>query len=163
MYITANHVDVAGLIPAGAGNIHPLANLVAGMRAHPRGCGEHPRKKCREGNTQGSSPRVRGTCPMPKSNLRSSGLIPAGAGNIRTAKQTARSARAHPRGCGEHLASLRRLRVWRGSSPRVRGTWQLLRSTASNPGLIPAGAGNIVLSRLLSIGTGAHPRGCGEH
>ena len=30
-------------------------------------------------------------------------------------------------------------------------------------GLIPAGAGNIVLFRLPSIGIGAHPRGCGEH
>ena len=30
-----------GLIPAGAGNIHRLFNIVCRKRAHPRGCGEH--------------------------------------------------------------------------------------------------------------------------
>ena len=52
--------------------------------------------------------------------------------------------------------------MW-GSSPRVRGTLGDTAMAGEAQGLIPAGAGNIVLYRLIELNAGAHPRGCGEH
>ena len=90
------------------------------------------------------------------------GLIPAGAGNIVDATSLVRLLWAHPRGCGEHRG--RHLcRVSRGSSPRVRGTYENVRQEIMKYGLIPAGAGNIRLRSIISDAAGAHPRGCGEH
>ena len=92
-----------------------------------------------------------------------SGLIPAGAGNIFSGSSGERVARAHPRGCGEHLSFLRVIVIRRGSSPRVRGTLPPINIHHRPPGLIPAGAGNIDLLFHWHAGFWAHPRGCGEH
>ena len=89
----------------------------------------------------------------------------------------------HPRVCGEHFVptimgsvSLGSSRVcgehrtltdengepW-GSSPRMRGTHQIRDVSADIHGIIPAYAGNTMLTRPGHTQLGDHPRVCGEH
>ena len=129
-------------IPAGAGNTALARNHVRRAPVHPRGCGEHwPRVACVT-LWAGSSPRVRGTQPVPRFQTASSRFIPAGAGNTGQTRNSGGRDPVHPRGCGEHLSENAPSDHCDGSSPRVRGTrsaegenWRLCR-------FIPAGAGN---------------------
>ena len=73
---------MAGLIPAGAGNIRVKTWTYHTTWAHPRGCGEHHRTSSPISGRPGSSPRVRGTCIGSQRSQYLHGLIPAGAGNI---------------------------------------------------------------------------------
>ena len=74
------------------------------------------------------------------------GLIPAGAGNILILVHLLTLVRAHPRGCGEHGVRMVKVLFNQGSSPRVRGTWRVLHKERGGYGLIPAGAGNILIT-----------------
>ena len=112
---------------------------------------------------RGSSPRVRGTCCLHRSFAACKGLIPAGAGNMWRVKLWPLRGRAHPRGCGEHGSSKFSTAPLLGSSPRVRGTFTVRCDAGQAHGLIPAGAGNMLLLSLRRRQRGAHPRGCGEH
>ena len=132
-----------GLIPAGAGNIMPATPGQGTRRAHPRGCGEHAISHTVCFWAQGSSPRVRGTYRRGHQEYRLPGLIPAGAGNMRSIVPRSRSIWAHPRGCGEHNLGDVFARFKVGSSPRVRGTCLSDYEGVLGRGLIPAGAGNI--------------------
>ena len=69
----------------------------------------------------------------------------------------------HPRVCGEH-------RNWAiikgkndGSSPRVRGTYDVQPKQLSKVRFIPACAGNITHTNLGRHAQSVHPRVCGEH
>ena len=116
--------ELLGLIPAGAGNI--IERLLGVML------------------DWGSSSQVRGTYQQLRPRREQLGLIPAGAGNIRDHTQFVGGFGAHPRRCGEHLLCCpARRRGW-GSSPQVRGTSPLSPVHSGAPGLIPAGAGNIL-------------------
>ena len=111
-----------GLIPAGAGNMSAEEALEELERAHPRGCGEHFGRIAADNSLKGSSPRVRGTCIVNLFLCLFTGLIPAGAGNMKCRDKHKALAWAHPRGCGEHPLSTLSAWCWWGSSPRVRGT-----------------------------------------
>ena len=132
-------------------------------RAHPRRCGQHSNSMTVCGVGMGSSPQVRGTFGAANGEVESSGLIPAGAGNMVLAPRPTTAARAHPRRCGEHV--LLPVGYWavRGSSPQVRGTSVVVGSDGVASGLIPAGAGNITSVPLSVVRRAAHPRRCGEH
>ena len=93
----------------------------------------------------GSSPRVRGTFSLYRVLSVFLGLIPAGAGNMRMKIITNGGSRAHPRGCGEHEEGMPGVCLPGGSSPRVRGTCSTRNVERSSRGLIPAGAGNILV------------------
>ena len=152
-----------GLIPAGAGNIHFIYSTHHAGWAHPRGCGEHSLFNILKCLLRGSSPRVRGTSRIDFALIQDFGLIPAGAGNITSLSRSVTPARAHPRGCGEHPARREQQIRSKGSSPRVRGTYNGVRLFWVATGLIPAGAGNISGLWILLSTARAHPRGCGEH
>ena len=65
--------------------------------------------------------------------------------------------------CGEH-SRLPGLRLeWGGSSPHVRGTLRLRRSSRPLTGIIPACAGNTRHDACRSTRRRDHPRMCGEH
>ena len=132
-----------GLIPAGAGNITPLGILCSYL--------------------WGSSPQVRGTSLPVRPLHASRRLIPAGAGNMRPRTSPRRYAGAHPRRCGEHLRTDSVTDFSPGSSPQVRGTSEFFDQHNRYAGLIPAGAGNIVIQDAKSAALRAHPRRCGEH
>ena len=159
----ARMASSAGLIPAGAGNIDVHIVDVAGEGAHPRGCGEHTENGRLSKAQEGSSPRVRGTCPYQEPQKLPVGLIPAGAGNILRGVCSETVDGAHPRGCGEHGNLDLHHRAYWGSSPRVRGTFHRIHAGLQCFGLIPAGAGNIVHPSHQRKPHRAHPRGCGEH
>ncbi len=118
--------------------------------AHPRGCGEHDRKRFLKMFEEGSSPRVRGTLLALFGWGDGDGLIPAGAGNMLVRGSQASRRRAHPRGCGEHGDDGSLLLEQRGSSPRVRGTYEVYIPGIGWVGLIPAGAGNMRLTLWFS-------------
>ena len=112
---------------------------------------------------QGSSPQVRGTLNATGHIIRVPGLIPAGAGNMYKLATFTVSARAHPRRCGEHKKLQSAEILESGSSPQVRGTFNICQVCNIIRGLIPAGAGNIACTAQENGGHGAHPRRCGEH
>ena len=133
-----------GIIPAHAGNT--VAHDIARVSAvdHPRACGEHPCFAIPPKTAEGSSPRMRGTPRTRRSRRRTDGIIPAHAGNTASRLTAAGSAKDHPRACGEHeWASPAERDAW-GSSPRMRGTPPMHRSSVYTDGIIPAHAGNTV-------------------
>ena len=74
-----------------------------------------------------------------------------------------RSARAHPRACGENTVYMFRAARTCGSSPRVRGKRNRNGNRAWSPGLIPARAGKTPPAPSSAPAPRAHPRACGEN
>ena len=91
------------------------------------------------------------------------GLIPARAGKTTTRRRRSRGRTAHPRACGENIASALKNVPATGSSPRVRGKPVSRRSMTWERGLIPARAGKTSRPRRSRTCGTAHPRACGEN
>ena len=150
------------LIPACAGKTRRRCMARRPLAAHPRVCGENPRRGPAAPTTPGSSPRVRGKLPLDADKRHSLRLIPACAGKTRTAPSGRASPTAHPRVCGENEAMGRPSLSRPGSSPRVRG-----KLGAEWPGfaisrLIPACAGKTsghVAERAVEVGSSPRVRG----
>ena len=114
-------------------------------------------------NSEGSSPRMRGTPDRGTHGIRRHGIIPAYAGNTFTNLRLRKNTWDHPRVCGEHaFINGRRLPV-KGSSPRMRGTLKVQRVRNSLRRIIPAYAGNTYPQVSPIVRTRDHPRVCGEH
>ncbi len=111
----------------------------------------------------GSSPRERGARLRGPAHAGHSGLIPAGAGSTTRRSVQESTARAHPRGSGEHERRIRIGVLVVGSSPRERGALRRRHGRGSLEGLIPAGAGSTSRGRRTGRRWRAHPRGSGEH
>ena len=90
-------------------------------------------------------------------------LIPACAGKTRFLLSRLEHDWAHPRVCGENLASTSQRSPAAGSSPRVRGKLRQLRHRLRDRGLIPACAGKTETSTARPAPAWAHPRVCGEN
>ena len=73
------------IIPAHAGNTSPQAVGFRCCSDHPRACGEHAARVCRELSWAGSSPRMRGTRQRAGAVARRRRIIPAHAGNTSSA------------------------------------------------------------------------------
>ncbi len=131
------------LIPADAGNTVSMRWCRSRVGAHPRGRGEHARRR-----------PTRPRCP---------GLIPADAGNTESGESSPWLDGAHPRGRGQHVGDGYYGFPVLGSSPRTRGTPNAEHVLRGMTGLIPAAAGNTVSLRWCRSRVGAHPRGRGEH
>ena len=151
------------LIPARAGNT--VVRLATAWRAaaHPRSRGEHEDRPGRHLALCGSSPLARGTLKELGYVTEDGRLIPARAGNTRTASTHATCPAAHPRSRGEHLNNADFNELKDGSSPLARGTREAASDDGGRGRLIPARAGN-----TRSAGAGlhlnaAHPRSRGEH
>ena len=106
-------------------------------------CGEHKISNSLINNSQGSSPRVRGTHNNRSGTPDREGIIPACAGNTSLCRASI------------HFTS--------GSSPRVRGTLQIKQRYSVLRGIIPACAGNTSITMLTCEPVWDHPRVCGEH
>ena len=131
-----------GIIPAGAGRRPRWRRAWRPPWDHPRGCGE-----------KRLAPGRRGW---------SVGIIPAGAGRRRRPRRAGPGCGDHPRGCGEKLSTRWASAFAMGSSPRVRGEASCRNRSALRAGIIPAGAGRRAQSGHRRVGSGDHPRGCGE-
>ncbi len=132
-------------------------------RDHPRACGEHNAKTAPLLSPWGSSPRLRGTPQRAAEADRDDGIIPALAGNTRTARASTWARRDHPRACGEHHRMTRHIHQVPGSSPRLRGTREDLAGVYQVRGIIPALAGNTYSGHGKKPRYWDHPRACGEH
>ena len=152
-----------GIIPACAGNTLRRLRLVASGRDHPRVCGEHFGARVDRRERRGSSPRVRGTPVVQRFAEIGHGIIPACAGNTSSSRAVASRTWDHPRVCGEHHVPVQEYVPAAGSSPRVRGTRAGLRHRMSDPGIIPACAGNTKYCPRRKYADWDHPRVCGEH
>ena len=93
------------------------------LPVHPRVCGEHFLLEYQWFKDAGSSPRVRGTYYYPVDGVQFPRFIPACAGNILLGIANHNEGSVHPRVCGEHYNSGGLGFFYRGSSPRVRGTY----------------------------------------
>ncbi len=153
----------ARLIPASAGSMQATQLGSNPSRAHPRECGEHMRPRRSGRLVRGSSPRVRGAWQFGFRQVAQLRLIPASAGSIQRQKNIRIKKRAHPRECGEHYKRNVLPVLTRGSSPRVRGAFNILGAGLGGLGLIPASAGSIPDRWWKSDYQWAHPRECGEH
>ena len=152
-----------GIIPACAGNTRRRLHSILSTRDHPRVCGEHLGLAHDYEVVSGSSPRVRGTPTRWNRPPRGGGIIPACAGNTQVAYGRIPNTRDHPRVCGEHIHRLSRSEEASGSSPRVRGTHNVLVVRIEKDGIIPACAGNTLNRPHEMRHARDHPRVCGEH
>ena len=162
-YKPINSPTSLGIIPAYAGNTCSSASAVCPSRDHPRVCGEHAPSVYAVGALTGSSPRMRGTRLLLQLVCLHCGIIPAYAGNTSTQRGTWFLSRDHPRVCGEHRYDQERCPRRSGSSPRMWGTLLVFRRARRRGGIIPAYAGNTLVSRLSIPLLWDHPRVCGEH
>ena len=143
---TPRHVDVADVdhrfIPACAGNStkRPPQGIVGAV--HPRVCGE-----------------LATTLRLAVVEHR---FIPACAGNSRSSCRWPPCTPVHPRVCGELRNAVALTQDSTGSSPRVRGTLQLVAQAAFNDRFIPACAGNSRRQPSAWLPRSVHPRVCGE-
>ncbi len=151
------------IIPAPAGNTEYLG-LAQTLRAdHPRACGEHAILKPVNPTVSGSSPRLWGTHPPSTHQAPSGRIIPAPAGNTVAPRRMRFTSPDHPRACGEHLPGNPDTRMYRGSSPRLRGTRRGHAQGVRAHRIIPAPAGNTLPGSLYGQHRPDHPRACGEH
>ena len=111
----------------------------------------------------GSSPRMRGTRQRHQNDLKGRRFIPAYAGNTFLCARNRLSISVHPRVCGEHGQLERGHDTGDGSSPRMRGTRDLLDSHLRDLRFIPAYAGNTERRSAIAPHRPVHPRVCGEH
>ena len=125
-------------------------------------CGEQTLRLNTATETNGSSPRVRGTDRGYAIERYQDRFIPACAGNSIHKHPARLGQTVHPRVCGEQLTTAARGYTNGGSSPRVRGTVQIGKIVIDDLRFIPACAGNSLSSSDSSAQSVVHPRVCGE-
>ncbi len=106
---------------------------------------------------------MRGKQPMVHSGTRNERIIPAHAGQTRTAGAGRCGHADHPRACGANPSSLAICVVSNGSSPRMRGKPQRGRRRQRRDRIIPAHAGQTTPARPLGAPPSDHPRACGAN
>ena len=152
-----------GIIPACAGNTGVLKGSTPSGGDHPRLRGEHAVGWTAFRFTSGSSPPARGTPQGSWQSQKSTGIIPACAGNTWRLSEMTKLIRDHPRLRGEHTTKNNNPNQERGSSPPARGTHSLKPDRRPRPGIIPACAGNTRVRTRHHRHSGDHPRLRGEH
>ena len=138
------YLPMTRFIPARAGNIDSKSFSPIIATVHPRSCGEHACLAVLILDKFGSSPLVRGTCPLFMLPLWSKRFIPARAGNIALVVAWPGDNSVHPRSCGEHLLTAGVVIMVIGSSPLVRGTLFFTLRLICLQRFIPARAGNML-------------------
>ncbi len=150
------------IIPACAGNAVAPCAPCRTAPDHPRMRGERLIRSSGARAFTGSSPHARGTPRRTSARHSLCRIIPACAGNAPTRRTAARTAADHPRMRGERARCVVVPRRGGGSSPHARGTPAARRGRAASRRIIPACAGNAVLSRPTSMRRPDHPRMRGE-
>ncbi len=157
------HPQADRFIPAPAGNTHQSGFQRVDLAVHPRACGEHFTTDAMSADSDGSSPRLRGTHNQRYIKSAPERFIPAPAGNTYLLACDGNWKTVHPRACGEHRPNMCLGRCLSGSSPRLRGTPTGHRAAKRNRRFIPAPAGNTGRFQFQHSGMPVHPRACGEH
>ncbi len=134
--------SVRRFIPAPAGNGWRLRQGSVLLPVHPRACGERQYPLNAGQVFIGSSPRLRGTAGLMKKGDNYDRFIPAPAGNGVLQTSWRGIITVHPRACGERRSSRNIVKCLNGSSPRLRGTVEVLVQISAQDRFIPAPAGN---------------------
>ena len=150
-------------IPTPVGNITTRFFFMVETPVHPHACGEHMISGHQKKDTIGSSPRLWGTSVNVNDNPCSIRFIPTPVGNIVVFSQTLNVASVHPHACGEHSPDNRRTYLYRGSSPRLWGTFFCSFQQAAVRRFIPTPVGNIGSRWSWRQMSAVHPHACGEH
>ena len=151
-------VEHRRFIPAPAGNTRPSVAATGQSSVHPRACGEHVAYTVTFLSAHGSSPRLRGTQPDQRDRPASLRFIPAPAGNTWQSFYAGLWPWVHPRACGEHGYRDWRRFIYRGSSPRLRGTRTRRTAAGMSRRFIPAPAGNTASTCRSGTKIGGAPR-----
>ena len=114
-------------IPAHAGNRHNCGRSTGSTTVHPRARGEQTRSHHGPTTLGGSSPRTRGTAGRAGFRWCRRRFIPAHAGNRAPWPWPWPRTSVHPRARGEQVGQAAHGEKNPGSSPRTRGTAQLIR------------------------------------
>ncbi len=152
-----------GIIPAHAGLTAPAHATQGSARDHPRACGAHYYSKFAKNSFLGSSPRMRGSRWCLQLLVQIHGIIPAHAGLTVLLRGITTARRDHPRACGAHVSAQVFIRLFWGSSPRMRGSPKRSALGLASPGIIPAHAGLTAGTPKPAHANGDHPRACGAH
>ena len=148
-----------GLIPACAGQTRPPPPHTRSAGAHPRVCRADISVTVSTPDGEGSSPRVQGRRTHPDPRRERQGLIPACAGQTRSAVGCGEYSWAHPRVCRADWAEFQPTRADTGSSPRVQGRRHDCYLRVFSRGLIPSCAGQTVKAGIKGAGAaGSSPR-----
>ena len=131
------------------------------MAADPRECGGNPPVTRRNIAGKGPSPRVRGKRPSVPPARRTSGSIPASAGETIRSIATRARCSVHPRECGGNTRPAPVAPYSPGPSPRVRGKHCSIVTVSTGGGSIPASAGETSRRSASDSVGGVHPRECG--
>ncbi len=150
-------------IPALAGNTFVLYVFEGFHPVHPRAGGEHFDERLNAAASNGSSPRWRGTRPLPTPPADRARFIPALAGNTKWQCSPRWILPVHPRAGGEHTRGWSYMPWVIGSSPRWRGTRDHLYCQRNSTRFIPALAGNTRGPCAFWRCESVHPRAGGEH
>ena len=130
---------------------------------HPHACGEHPQTIGDIRRLIGSSPRLWGTYCMPKATMTDKRFIPTPVGNIFRRAMPNGFDTVHPHACGEHIMEKDAPVFYRGSSPRLWGTFQQKVLRGCGKRFIPTPVGNIRGVPAWRASLPVHPHACGEH
>ena len=151
------------IIPALAGNT--IGWTAIGPRAgdHPRSRGEYPTNGASDPPPPGSSPLSRGIPGQEEVPPQGVGIIPALAGNTLTRALPIAPRPDHPRSRGEYRRSSTRLSDKYGSSPLSRGIPYTKPLSGFSGRIIPALAGNTLVTGHLCALRRDHPRSRGEY
>ena len=106
---------------------------------------------------------MRGSLTLPLVVLDEVGIIPAHAGLTTLPQFPSSVPRDHPRACGAHPNCAPPGPSTQGSSPRMRGSQEMLDEKPFAFGIIPAHAGLTAASPDRPGGCRDHPRACGAH
>ena len=150
-------------IPAYAGKTSVVVPGQSGITEHPRVCGENAIVGCKDATTFGTSPRMRGKPGLEDRHILPRGNIPAYAGKTTIAVQLGNQHKEHPRVCGENFPFLYRIRLIRGTSPRMRGKLLNKLPIQIKHRNIPAYAGKTQHTPHGHQTVSEHPRVCGEN
>ena len=154
-------INLAGTIPACAGQSSSGVPHNRYGRDHPRVCGAKREESRQQEVAGGPSPRVRGKGASAGVRSEYVGTIPACAGQSvwRLTLQTL--LRDHPRVCGAKFRPSSFAASCTGPSPRVRGKARWRAAKTLRPGTIPACAGQRPHPPVIRTNKGDHPRVCG--
>ncbi len=154
--------NIAGSITACAGKPPAVTSSPALARVDHRVCGEAHRQNDAIGDTQGRSPRVRGSLPRRANSSLASRSITACAGKPRGSDQGRWRWGVDHRVCGEAPAGTTQNRACEGRSPRVRGSRHLGLVLRRWQGSITACAGKPSAGLCFSRTRRVDHRVCGE-
>ena len=151
------------IIPALAGNTSRCSMEIPRRRDHPRSRGEYAVGGRLVDVGDGSSPLSRGIRRGGRRRPPGRGIIPALAGNTRTATEVFRRSLDRPRSRGEYQARIRAPAPLRGSPPLSRGILRDHDDKVVQIGIIPALAGNTFFLFGTTTVWRDHPRSRGEY